>query len=245
MRVLTIVHEDDAGPGVFGPVLAGAAVELDTWVPARRSQPPGAADAYDAILSFGGSIHPHQQQLHPWLVTEKRFLATALAGEVPLLGVCLGAELIAAVAGGAVTHMAHPEIGWYEVVLTDAGRDDPLLGPVGERFEALEWHSYAVALSPSADATELPSGVTALARSSNCLQAYRIGAGAWGIQFHAEVTDADFQHWLDTYTVDEDAVREGIDPEVLARASAPRMPAWHELGSGLCARFLETAASLR
>lgn len=231
MRVLTIVHEEDAGPGVFAGVLAAAAVDVDTWLVADRSQPPPAADSYDGILSFGGSAHPHQQDRHPWLATEKRFLAEALGHGVPLLGVCLGSELIAQVAGARVTHMPHPEIGWYEVGLTDEGRADPVLGPVGDSFEALEWHSYAV---------DLPAGATALARGVNCLQAYRIGDSAWGIQFHAEVTDADFQHWLDNYTVDDDAVREGIDPAAIAKETSGRMAAWHELGAGICARFLET-----
>jgi GMP synthase (glutamine-hydrolysing) len=235
MRVLTIVHEQDAGPGVFDRALDAAAADVDTWLVAEQARPPAGADAYDAIISFGGSVHPHQEDRHPWLATEKRFLARALAGGVPLLGICLGSELIAEVAGTQARHLPHPEIGWYAVNVTEDGRADSVIGPVGDGFEALEWHSYAV---------DLPVGATALAQSSSCLQAYRIGDSAWGLQFHAEVTDADFQHWLDNYKVDEDAVREGIDPEAIARETAGKMAAWHELGVGVCARFLETAAPL-
>lgn len=234
MRVLTIVHEADAGPGVFSGELAAAGADVDTWLVTDHAHPPTAAADYDAIMTFGGSAHPHQHDRHPWLLTEKHFLAEALAGGVPLLGICLGSELLAEVAGARLRHMAHPEIGWYEVGLTDAGHSDPLLGPVGERFEALEWHSYAV---------ELPVGATALAQGSNCLQAYRVGVCAWGFQFHAEVTDEDFQHWLDNYTIDEDAVREGIDPVALAEETAGRMAGWHELGQGVCTRFLQTAGA--
>lgn len=234
MRVLTIVHEQDAGPGVFREPLGAATADVDTWLAAEQPEPPAPAGAYAAIVSFGGSAHPHQQQRHPWLAAEKRFLAAALADSVPLLGVCLGSELIAEVAGAQIHHLPHPEIGWYEVSLTDAGRADPVIGPVGERFVALEWHSYAV---------DLPADATALARSDSCLQAYRLGESAWGLQFHAEVTDGDFQHWLDNYTVDEDAVRVGIDPEAIARDTAPRMAAWHQLGAGICARFLAAAAA--
>lgn len=235
MRVLTIVHEQDAGPGVFGEVLdAVAGVAVDTWFTAERAQPPAAASAYDAVLSFGGAMHPHEEEQHPWLVDEKRFLAAALTGTVPLLGVCLGAELIAEAAGGTTGHMPRPEIGWYEVSLTEAGRADPVLGPIGAGFEALEWHSYAIAP---------PATATVLARSDSCVQGYRIGGCAWGIQFHAEVTDSDFQYWLDHYTMDADAVRVGIDPDTLARATAGRMPSWHELGRAICTRFLEAAAA--
>jgi GMP synthase (glutamine-hydrolysing) len=234
MRVLTIVHERDAGAGVFTGALDAAGATVETWLAAEQSQPPADSHAYDAIISFGGSAHPHQEERHPWLMTEKRFLADALADAVPVLGICLGSELIAEVAGAPIRHLPHPEIGWYDVTLTDAGRADPVLGAIGERFEALEWHSYAV---------DLPANATALARSAGCLQAYRLGDSAWGLQFHAEVTDTDFQHWLDNYTVDEDALREGIDPDAIARDTAHRMAAWHELGVGVCARFLAAAAA--
>ena len=235
MRVLTIVHEEDAGPGVFGSALAAAAASVDTWLVAAHPQAPAVASAYDAIISFGGSAHPHQEDRHPWLASEKRFLAGALVDAVPLLGICLGSELIAEVAGARMRHLPHPEIGWYEVSLTPQGRADPVLGAIGDSFEALEWHSYAV---------DLPLGATALAQSSSCLQAYRLGSSAWGLQFHAEVTSEDFQHWLDNYTIDEDAVREGIDPAAIASATEGRMAAWNELGAGVCTRFLETASAL-
>jgi GMP synthase-like glutamine amidotransferase len=234
MRVLTIVHEQDAGPGVFSGALVAAGAAVDTWLVAEQSEPPVRASEYAAIISFGGSAHPHQEDRYPWLVTEKRFLAEAIADEVPVLGICLGSQLVAEVAGAQVRHLPHPEIGWYDVTITDAGRTDPVLGAIGNGFEALEWHSYAV---------DLPANATLLAHSSSCLQAYRLGDSAWGLQFHAEVTDADFQHWLDNYTVDEDAVREGIDPGAIARDTAPRMAAWHELGVGVCARFLATAVA--
>ena len=234
MRVLTIVHEEDAGPGVFSSALAAAGAEVETWLEAAQARPPVAAGSCDAIISLGGSAHPHQEDRHPWLAAEKRFLAGALANAIPLLGICLGSELIAEVAGAQTRHLQHPEIGWYEVSLTDQGRADPLLGAIGGSFEALEWHSYAV---------DLPAGATALAHSSSCLQAYRLGSSAWGLQFHAEVTDEDFQHWLDNYTIDDDAVRERIDPHAIASDTAGRMAGWHELGEGICARFLATASA--
>lgn len=233
MRVLSIVHEQDAGPGVFTDALAAAGADVDTWLAAEQLEPPASPGAYDAIMSFGGSPHPHQEDRHPWLATEKRWLAQALAARIPLLGVCLGAELIAEAAGTPAQKLQHPEIGWYEIRLSAQGVADPVLGPVGERFRGLEWHSYAVSL---------PAGATALAHSDACLQAYRLGDLTWGIQFHAEVTAQDLQHWLDGYTDDEDAVAEGLDPVALARESGPLLSSWHELGRGICERFLRVAA---
>jgi|SRR5579863_1931198 len=233
MRVLTIVHDEDAGPGVFSDVLVAGGADVETWLAAQEPEPPARPSAYDAVMSFGGAAHPHQEDSHPWLATEKRFLVEALRHQVPLLGICLGAQLIAEADGARSQKLAHPEIGWYEVQVTAEGASDPLLGPIGTSFPALEWHSYEV---------PLPAGAVALASSASCLQAYRLGNSAWGLQFHAEVTARDFQHWLDNYTTDEDAVAEGIDPVAIAAETEPQLSTWHELGRGICERFLQVAA---
>jgi len=236
MRVLSIVHDEDAGPGVFDDVLSAARADVETWLPARQPGPGAPADAYGAILTFGGAAHPHQEDRHPWLATEKRFLAEALAARVPMLGVCLGAELIAEADGARSQRLPQAEIGWHEVTLTPTGVEDPVLGRIGESFLALEWHSYEVAL---------PSRGTELARGDNCLQAYRIGNLVWGLQFHAEVTPEDFQHWLDHYTDDEDAVALGIEPRAIAEETRGRMAEWNDLGRGICERFLVVAKCAR
>jgi GMP synthase-like glutamine amidotransferase len=85
-----------------------------------------------------------------------------------------------------------------------------------------------------------------LARSDNALQAFRLaGLPAWGVQFHAEVSDADAAHWIAEYRVDPDAVAMGLDPEVFQRQTDAALPAWHGLGRALCARFLEAAEATR
>ncbi len=233
MRVLTIVHERDAGPGIFNDVLAASGADVDSWFVTEQEEPRASAPAYDAILSFGGSANPDQEQIHRWLVTEKRFLSQALRERVPLLGVCLGAELIAEADGTRTRRMSRPEIGWYDVELTSAGTQDPVLGPIGKPFPALEWHSYEVTL---------PARATALARSDNCLQAFQIGGYAWGIQFHAEVTAEDFRMWLDEFGQDADFIADGFESDAIAAETEHQIAAWHELGRGICERFLEVAS---
>jgi GMP synthase (glutamine-hydrolysing) len=233
MRVLTIVHEEDAGPGIFNDVLTASGADAESWFVTKQPAPPASADDYGAILSFGGSAHPDQEQRHPWLITEKRFLSDALSERVPVLGVCLGAELIAEAEGAGTRRMSRPEIGWYDVELTPAGTEDPILGPIGKPFPALEWHSYEVTL---------PAGATALARSDNCLQAFRVGDHAWGIQFHAEVTAGDFQTWLDDHGHDASVIDEGFEPGAIAAETKQQMAAWHEIGRGICERFLDVAS---
>jgi GMP synthase (glutamine-hydrolysing) len=229
MRVLAIVHQPDAGPGVFADAARDAGATLDSWLLTNDGRPARDPLSYDAVMTFGGAMDPDQDDRHPWMAAEKRLLAELIGRGVPLLGVCLGAELIAAAAGASPRRLQAPEIGWYDVEITEEGRDDPLLGPLAPRFEALQWHSYE---SP------LPPGAVPLARSTACPQAYRVGPAAWGIQFHAEVTIEDFESWLDDYRSDPDAVRIGLNPEQLRACTRPRIGAWNEVGRALCERFL-------
>jgi GMP synthase (glutamine-hydrolysing) len=229
MRALAIVHQRDAGPGVFAEALRSGGVELDSWLRAETETPPLPPVDYDAVLVFGGAMHADQEARHPWLREEKELLRELLRRRVPLLGVCLGAQLVAEAARAPARRASDPEIGWREVELTEEGAGDPLLGPLAPRFEAFQWHSYEFSL---------PDGAVALARSPVCLQAYRLGDAAWGIQFHAEVTLEDAEAWIDDYRQDEDAVRIGLDPDDLRRRTRGAIADWNDLGCALCERFI-------
>jgi GMP synthase (glutamine-hydrolysing) len=236
VRVLAIVHQRDAGPGVFADAVRARGAELDSWLRAETDAPPRDPHQYGAVLTFGGAMHADQEDRHPWLRKEKALLAELLEGGVPLLGVCLGAQLLAEAAGGLARRAKEPEIGWRDVTLTAEGAADPLLAPLAPAFTAFQWHSYEFSLPPDA---------TALATSPVCLQAYRLPGPAWGIQFHAEVSANDAAAWTDDYRSDEDAVRIGIDPEALRRRTQVAIGAWNELGRGLCRRFLDAAGADR
>ncbi len=124
-------------------------------------------------------MNADQEDAHPWIGEQKRLLAELVEGGSPLLGVCLGAQLLAEAIGGRARRASAPEIGWPTVELTPEGAADPLLGPLAPSFEAFQWHSYEC---------DLPESAIVLARSAVCVQAYRYGPAAWGIQFHAEVS---------------------------------------------------------
>jgi len=225
MRVLTITHQDDAGPGVFAEV-PGA--ELTSWRADRDATP--VLDDVDAALVLGAAANVHDTEGNPWMAEEIRVVAELLAHGVPTLGVCLGAQLLAKAAGGSVERAATPEIGWYEVALEEAALHDPVVGPLPQRFESFQWHSYVAAP---------PAGTEVLARSAHCLQAFRLAeAPAWGIQFHAEVSAADAASWIRHYDHDADAVAMGVDPVALQGESKRRMVGWNELGRQLFSRFL-------
>jgi GMP synthase (glutamine-hydrolysing) len=235
VRVLSIVHQRDAGPGVFAEAIKAHGVEHDEWLIAEDEIPPAQPYGYDAVMTFGGAMDVDQEDGHAWLRPEKELLAELLYRETPLLGVCLGSQLLAEAAGAQPERLAAPEIGWHEIGVSLEAADDPLLAPLAPRFTAFQWHSYA---------TPLPPGATLLAESAACLQAYRIGEAAWGIQFHAEVTGEDAEHWTADYRSDPDAVRIGLDPDALRKDTRAAIASWNELGRALCGRFLDAAGGL-
>src|SRR5688572_15215745 len=114
-RVLAICHQRDAGLGVFGEALAVAGCETDTWHIAEGADPPADPHGYDRVIALGGAMHADQVDRHAWIATEKRLLAELLDRATPVLGVCLGAQLLAEAAGGAARRASEPEIGWFEI----------------------------------------------------------------------------------------------------------------------------------
>jgi GMP synthase (glutamine-hydrolysing) len=234
MRALAVVHQADAGPGVFADEMRERGVELEEWMLSERGTgPPREIAEYDAVLTFGGAMHADQEDRHPWLRFEKDFLAAMLDDGMPLLAVCLGTQVLADAAGGEARRAGKPEIGWFEIEVTDEGASDPVIGPLAPSFTGFQWHSYE-ALPPD--------GAAILARTPVCPQAYRIGERAWGIQFHAEVTAPDVDKWIDDYRSDEDAVRIGVDPEALRAETDEKIAEWNRVGRELCGRFLDTIA---
>ena len=236
MRALAITHQSDAGPGVFALEARERGWNLDEWLISADGEPPKDPLSYDAVLSFGGAMHSDQEAEHPWLRTEKEILGQLVEAGVPTLGVCLGSQLLAEASGAPAVRAERPEIGWFGVEVTADGAADPLIGGLEPGFDAFQWHSYR---SP------LPPGAAELAASPLALQAYRIGESAWGIQFHAEVTEVDAMSWAVNYAVDPDAVRVGIDPDALAAEILERIGEWNQLGRGICGRFLGVAESAR
>jgi GMP synthase (glutamine-hydrolysing) len=230
VKVLAVIHGDNVRAGVFGDVLRRRGYPLEEWSLAWGTPPPHPLDDYGAVLIFGGAMHADQDDHHPWLRDEHALLQTLLGLRVPLLGVCLGAQLIAKASHGAVYPARKPEIGWHPVELTAAAREDPLFGRLPRRFDAFQWHYYTY---------DVPAGAAELARSSICTQAFRLGDSAWGIQFHAEVTHDQVREWA------SEANREvPVGRATLLAQTDERIAAWNEIGTELCGAFLRVAESV-
>ena len=225
MRVLSVTHGPSVPGGVFDDVVEAQGHLLERWIVPFGGRPP-APGHVDAIMVFGGAMHPDEDARHAWIPAEADFLREALDKSVPMIGVCLGAQLIARAAGAWVGPADQAEVGWLPVELTEAGRADPVLGVLPGRIEAFQWHLYTYAV---------PDGGVELAASPACTQAFRVG-DAWGIQFHAEVTQAIIDAWIA-----EDGDQLPMPANELLAATTLRIGAWNDLGRALCSAFLEVA----
>jgi GMP synthase (glutamine-hydrolysing) len=224
--VLALIHGGEVRTGVFADPIRERGHRVEEWSLAWRKPPPRPIDAYGAVIVFGGAMHADQDHHHPWLREENLLLQRLLDLHRPVLGVCLGAQLIAKATHAHVGPAREPEIGWHPVELTDAGEDDPVLGRLPRRFEAFQWHYYTYGV---------PAGAVELARSEVCTQAFRLGDAAWGVQFHPEVTVAQVESWL------SDPDDPAPDPGALRAETAGKIEAWNELGRVLCDGFLAVA----
>jgi GMP synthase (glutamine-hydrolysing) len=179
-------HAPNEGPGLLAEVLHAA--HLDTRVVRldRGDALPPPAEL-GGLVVMGGAMGVHDTDEFPWLDPERRWIADTVEAGVPVLGVCLGAQLLAAALGAAVTTGPAPEVGVGQVELTAEGRDDPVLGPEGDGLPVIHWHG---------DTFEIPRGAVHLARGERYPnQAFRYGRSVYGLQFHIEVDDAMAESW--------------------------------------------------
>jgi GMP synthase (glutamine-hydrolysing) len=179
-------HAPDEGPGLLAEVLDAAGVDT-TVVRLDLGGALPAPSELGGVVVMGGAMGVHDTDAFPWLAPERAWIAETVAAGLPVLGVCLGAQQLAAALGASVTTGPAPEVGAGAVELTPDGRDDPVLGPEGKRVAVIQWHG---------DTFEIPDGAVRLATGDRYPnQAFRYGRLAYGLQFHIEVDDAMAEAW--------------------------------------------------
>jgi GMP synthase (glutamine-hydrolysing) len=178
-RIAVLQHLACENEGVFGEPLRQAGHAL-TRVPLCEGAAVPSPDAYDAWLVMGGPMNVDETDEHAYLGPERELLGQLIAEDAPVLGICLGCQLLARAAGARVYPQRPKEIGLFEIELTPEASADPLFGPLGTRPEVFQWHG---------DTYDLPSGAVQLARSQRFeQQAFRLGKRIYGLQFHLECT---------------------------------------------------------
>jgi len=238
LRILVFQHIACEHPGIFRDFLkadgiAWDAVELD----AGEKIP--ALDRYDALWVMGGPMDVWEEDQHPWLVAEKAAIREAVwQRRMPYFGLCLGHQLLASSLDGAVGKMTAPEVGLLDVALTEAGKADSIMAGLAPKQQALQWHG--------AEVTKLPSDAVILATSPLCdIQAMRVGANAWSLQYHVELTDRTVAEWgeVPAYAQSLDAVMGPGSLPRLEKEAAALMPQFNAAAKQLYENFMN--ATLR
>src|SRR3954469_25897410 len=227
-------HLDQPFLGLAERPLRAAGLDLDERRLAAGDPLPELGEV-DGILTLGGSQSVLGIEDDPGLKAEAALLREATASGMPVLGVCLGGQLLAHALGGTVQRQSLRTVAWLELDALPPAAQDPLFAPLGPRVPTLHWNEDVFSLPPGA--TELLTGAPA------GVAAFRAGESAWGVQFHPDVDRAALDGWYERYA----AWLEGAGvAEAAARGADDRHFAAHEAASErLFAAFAEIVSARR
>jgi GMP synthase-like glutamine amidotransferase len=189
--ILIIKHVLIEGPGLIGEFFQSGKQLMRTIELEKGDKFPDNFEKIKAIIVMGGPMNVDEEEQYPFLKEEDKFLKKVIALNIPLLGICLGAQLLAKAVGAKVRKGVAKEIGWYKVNLTGDGEKDLLFKGLGKSLEIFQWHN---------DQFDIPRDALWLAKSKICPnQAFKIGKNAYGLQFHMEITPAIVELWVKKY----------------------------------------------
>lgn len=184
-------HISIEGPGTIGDFFFKKGIITKTIDLEKGDKFPETVDQIKALIVLGGPMNVYEEDKYAFLVDENIFIKKVLDQEIPYLGICLGAQLLAKATGAQVIKSPQKELGFSQINLTKEGEADVLFRDMNCALPMFQWHE---------DMVELPKGAQLLARSKACPhQAFRVGTNAYGLQFHVEITDEHIAKWCDTY----------------------------------------------
>ncbi len=187
-KILVFQHVPYEPLGSLDPLLKESGFRIRYVNFGRNPDHRPTLDKYAALIVLGGPMSSEQIDTYPNLLTEVEIIREAIDRDMSVLGICLGAQLLAKALGGEVQRNPLREIGWCDVDLTEAGAADPVLSTFARRQRVFQWHE---------DGISLPPGAVHLASSpASNIQAFRHGEHAYGLQFHLEVDSSLIERWL-------------------------------------------------
>jgi GMP synthase (glutamine-hydrolysing) len=187
-KLLVLQHVPHELLGTLNPLLKKSGFRIRYVNFARHPDAQPSLDGYDGLVVLGGPMSVNDAGRLPHLTVELKLIEEALRRNIPVLGICLGAQLIAKTLGAAVYPNQAKEIGWYDVSPTDHAQSDPLLGGFADAEKIFQWHG---------ETFDIPRSTRHLAFSALCAnQAFRYGTHVYGFQFHLEVDEPMIHRWL-------------------------------------------------
>lgn len=187
-KLLVFQHVPYEPLGLLDPLLRSHGLRIRYINFGRLPHADPDIERYDGLVVLGGPMNVDQADRHPHLIAEIRAIRKAVERDIPVLGICLGAQLLASALGAEVRPSPVHEIGWYPVETTAAARNDPLFRHFGHQHAVFQWHAYTF---------DVPAGAALLASSGACPnQAFRFGERAYGLQFHLEADEQLIARWI-------------------------------------------------
>ncbi|MCF6096939.1 type 1 glutamine amidotransferase [Thermovorax subterraneus] len=192
MQVLVIQNVAQEGPGIITEIFLKKGLRLDVRI---MDQPgailPKTISGYKALIILGGPMGAYEEEKYPYLCQVQELIHDAIDRRRPVLGICLGGQLIARALGAVVKPNVVKEIGWYKIHLTEAGKKASLFQDLPEEFWAFQWHG---------DTFDIPEGASLIAEGDTCInQAFIYRDCALALQFHLEVTPIIINQWSEIY----------------------------------------------
>ncbi len=234
MRKLLVFQHSAREPlGLLDPILRRSGFRIRYVNFSRQPDLQPDVSRYNGLIVLGGPMNVDQADRFPHLTTEIAAIQEALRQNIPLLGICLGAQLLAAALGANVRPNAVREIGWYRLDPTAAAEQDPLCRHFDGSQHVFQWHAYTF---------DLPPGAVHLASTPTCPnQAFRYGDRAYGLQFHLEADETLIQRWLHVpeYRAEAQAAGREHHLEHILRDSHGHAPPARVLSERVFGEFIE------
>ncbi len=228
-RILVVQHVESEGLGIIGALVRQEGYRTDFLRVYRNERIPRRMDGYSALIVLGGPMGVYEDEAYPFIRDEVGLIKSVLRERIPVLGICLGAQLLARAAGADVYRGKKKEIGWYDVELTGDASSDRLFTGLPERFTVFQWHG---------DTFDVPAGAGRLSSSKLFPnQVIRVGPSAYGIQFHLEVTEDMIKEWLIVNREELKSLK-SVDPEKIIKDGHENIRALHGYGRTVISRFL-------
>lgn len=231
-KLLVLQHVPHELLGTLNPLLKKSGFRIRYVNFARHPDAQPSLDGYDGLVILGGPMSVNDTDRLPHLLTEMKLIEAALEKNLPVLGICLGAQLIAKTLGAAVYPNRDKEIGWYDVSPTDHAQEDPLLNAFAASEKIFQWHG---------ETFDIPKSTHHLAFSSLCAnQAFRYGPKVYGFQFHLEVDEPMIHRWLRVAENRREIAALGgmIDPEHIHEETPMHIERLHQLSTRVFGEFI-------
>jgi GMP synthase (glutamine-hydrolysing) len=232
-KLLVLQHVSHEILGTLNPLLKRAGFRIRYVNFGRHPDAEPSLDGYHGMIVLGGPMSVNEPRKHPHLRTELKLIEDAMRREIPVLGICLGAQLIAKALGAEVYPSGDKEIGWYDVSPTSQAGEDPLLADFREREKLFQWHG---------DTFDVPHTAVHLASSELCSnQAFRYTTNVYAFQFHLEVDEPMIHRWLRApeNRIEIAGLRGKIDPERIHIETREHLDRLHELSDRVFSEFIK------